>query len=47
MQKGDELLGKAVPKGNEGLIELGVGYATAVILIETVEEAAPGREEAP
>jgi hypothetical protein len=41
------LLGKAVPEGDEGFVELSVGYATAVVLIEAVEEAAPGREESP
>jgi hypothetical protein len=47
VQQGDELLGKAVPEGDECFVELGVGYATTMVLVETVEKAAPSREESP
>jgi hypothetical protein len=43
----DELLGEAVAEGDERFVELGVGYAAAVVGVEAVEEAAPGGEEAP
>jgi hypothetical protein len=40
-------LGEAVSEGDEGFVELDVGDAAAVVLVEAVEEVAPGGEETP
>jgi hypothetical protein len=47
IQERDELLGEAVPEGEEGFVEFGKGDAAALVGVEAVEEVAPGGEEAP
>jgi hypothetical protein len=47
VEKCDELLGETVSKGDEGFVEFGEGDAARVVLVEAVEEVAPGGEEAP
>lgn len=42
VQQRDKLLGEAVAKGDEGVVEFGKRDAAAVVLVEAVEEAAPG-----
>jgi hypothetical protein len=43
----DELLGEAVSEGDEGFVEFRKGDAARVVLVEAVEEVAPGGEETP
>lgn len=47
IQQCDKLLAEPVAKRNERFVELGVRYASAMVLIEAVEESAPGGEETP
>jgi vacuolar-type H+-ATPase subunit B/Vma2 len=47
VQKSDELLGEAVSEGDERFVEFSERYASRMILVEAVEKAAPGGEEAP
>jgi len=47
VQQGDELRREAVPEGDERLVELLVRDVAGAVGVEAVEQAAPGREEAP
>jgi hypothetical protein len=47
VQQRDELLREAVPEGDEGFVEFDKRDAAAVVLVEAVEEVAPGGEETP
>ena len=41
------MLREAVPEGDEGFVEFDKRDAAAVVLVEAVEEVAPGGEETP
>jgi hypothetical protein len=47
VEQSDEPRRQTVAKGDEGFVELGVGYAARVIGVEAVEQAAPCRKKSP
>jgi hypothetical protein len=47
VQQGDEALRQTIAKRNQGFVEFGKGYTTALVGVEAVKKAAPRGEKAP